>query len=303
MAQNWTEKSERGHFYLLRLITWIARTCGRPATRILLYPIAFYFYCTDKSTRHESKKYLARVLPHVPRQSEVFFHFLTFARVLLDRVYFLLNRKEKFDIRVFDDAFAAEEERLRRTGVFMMGAHMGSFEVLRLISRSKEDLKPVLLMYEANAQKISALMAAINPAAQQEIVSLGNVGAMLTVRDKLDAGGMVGMLADRTLHGEKCYQTTFLGAPANFALGPFKVAAMMRKPVLLMMGLYRGGNRYDVYLEKIADFSDAEDGSARNSEVATQAAIERYVARLEYFARSAPYNWFNFYDFWLEEEA
>lgn len=303
MAQNWTEKSERGSFYLLRLITWIARTCGRRATRMLLYPIAFYFYCSDRSARKQSANYLTRVLPHPPRRRDVYFHFLTFARVLLDRVYFLLDRREKFDIHVLDDAYVVDEDALRRSGVFMMGAHMGSFEVLRLISRSKQGLKPVLLMYEENAKKVGALMAAINPAAQQEIVALGNISAMLTVRDKLDEGCIVGMLADRTLHDEKCYQANLLGAPANFALGPFKVAAMMRKPVLLMMGLYRGGNRYDVHLEKIADFSDAENGEPRNSEAAVKAAIELYVARLEYFAKSAPYNWFNFYDFWQEEAS
>jgi predicted LPLAT superfamily acyltransferase len=25
----------------------------------------------------------------------------------------------------------------------------------------------------------------------------------------------------------------------------------------------------------------------------------RFVARLEFYARKAPYNWFNFYDFWV----
>jgi predicted LPLAT superfamily acyltransferase len=26
--------------------------------------------------------------------------------------------------------------------------------------------------------------------------------------------------------------------------------------------------------------------------------MRRYVARLEHYCRLAPYNWFNFYDFW-----
>jgi predicted LPLAT superfamily acyltransferase len=28
--------------------------------------------------------------------------------------------------------------------------------------------------------------------------------------------------------------------------------------------------------------------------------MQRYADRLEYFARLAPYNWVNFYDFWEE---
>jgi predicted LPLAT superfamily acyltransferase len=26
--------------------------------------------------------------------------------------------------------------------------------------------------------------------------------------------------------------------------------------------------------------------------------VERYAARVEHHCRTAPYNWFNFYDFW-----
>jgi predicted LPLAT superfamily acyltransferase len=32
--------------------------------------------------------------------------------------------------------------------------------------------------------------------------------------------------------------------------------------------------------------------------LAVQTAIERYVASLEEYCRSDPWNWFNFYDFW-----
>jgi predicted LPLAT superfamily acyltransferase len=30
----------------------------------------------------------------------------------------------------------------------------------------------------------------------------------------------------------------------------------------------------------------------------TQSWMQRYLARLEHYARLAPYNWFNFYSFW-----
>ncbi len=31
--------------------------------------------------------------------------------------------------------------------------------------------------------------------------------------------------------------------------------------------------------------------------------MQRYVAILESLCREAPYNWFNFYDFWAGDEA
>lgn len=35
---------------------------------------------------------------------------------------------------------------------------------------------------------------------------------------------------------------------------------------------------------------------------AIEALIRRYAARLEDVARTAPYNWFNFYDFWNHDD-
>jgi predicted LPLAT superfamily acyltransferase len=34
-----------------------------------------------------------------------------------------------------------------------------------------------------------------------------------------------------------------------------------------------------------------------------RAALERYVATLEALCRAAPYNWFNFFDFWADADA
>lgn len=297
-THDWTEKKERGCLASLKIMVWIATTFGRRVSRAFLYPIVAYYMLTAPSAVAASRRYLVQVFGRQPRHGEIFQHLFTFASVLLDRVYFLLGHKEKFDVRVVYDQYMEQEESARGTGVFMMGAHMGSFEVVRMVSRDCDELKLVLLMYEDNARKIGALMSAINPAAQQEIVALGNLSAMLTVRDRLAEGALVGILADRSIREEKTIKLPFMGLQAPFALGPFRMAAMMRRPVYMMGGLYLGGNRYDIYIEKIADFSDAEDGTRRNLDVHITAAMTRYVARLEYFARLAPYNWFNFYDFW-----
>ena len=77
---------------------------------------------------------------------------------------------------------------------------------------------------------------------------------MIRVRESLDRGDFVGMLADRTLEGEGEVRLPFLGEPASFALGPFQLAAMLKRPVVLMVGLYGGGRRYDVHFEQLADF-------------------------------------------------
>ena len=68
--------------------------------------------------------------------------------------------------------------------------------------------------------------------------------------------------------------------------------------MVFMAGIYHGGNRYELVFENFSD-----DIVIPRSERATAipALIRRYAARLEAVARTAPYNWFNFYDFWSRD--
>jgi predicted LPLAT superfamily acyltransferase len=68
--------------------------------------------------------------------------------------------------------------------------------------------------------------------------------------------------------------------------------------VILILGLYLGGNRYHIIFEPLADFS-ATERSERAA--AVEEGVRRYAARLEHYCRRYPYNWFNFLDFWAEE--
>jgi predicted LPLAT superfamily acyltransferase len=94
----------------------------------------------------------------------------------------------------------------------------------------------------------------------------------------------------------------FLGRDAAFDDGPLRLALLLRRPVLFMAGLYRGGKVYDVRLEPLADFSHAPTDAAAREALLHQ-ALRDYVARLEALCREAPYNWFNFHDFWNEDAA
>jgi predicted LPLAT superfamily acyltransferase len=76
------------------------------------------------------------------------------------------------------------------------------------------------------------------------------------------------------------------------------MAAMLRRPVFFMAGIYLGGNRYQIHFEPLADFSATPRGER---DAAMRAAQQHYAGRLSHFCRLAPYNWFNFYDFWQKK--
>jgi predicted LPLAT superfamily acyltransferase len=152
-----------------------------------------------------------------------------------------------------------------------------------------------MAMYEDNARRVNAMLAAINPAAKPDVIALGHMDAMLKIQEYLGRGIFVGVLGDRTLGNEATQEIEFLGRPARFPIGAMRAAAIMRRPVIFMIGLYRGGNRYHVVFETLADFSAVQP---RQRDAAVRVAIERYAGLLEKYVRSDPYNWFNFFDFW-----
>jgi predicted LPLAT superfamily acyltransferase len=290
----WKHRRERGSMFMLRLMTWISLRLGRSAGRLVLYLITGYFFIFAASARRASRRYLSRALGREPGNGDVLRHIFSFAATIHDRVYLINDRFDLFEITVSGEA-AIGAILAQGQGAFLMGGHLGSFEALRAVGRRQPGLRVAMVMYEANAQKINAALAAINPSAQTDIIGLGQLDSMLRVRERLDAGIIVGMLGDRTLSSEATLVVPFLGAPAAFPVGPFRMAAMLRRPVLFMSGLYLGGNRYQIHFEPLADFSAV---SAGQRDAAVREAVQRYASILEGQCRAHPYNWFNFFDFW-----
>ncbi len=290
----WMRRRERSNMLILRLMVWISLTFGRRAGRIVLYGIAAYFVLFASDARRASRDYLRRALGRSAGWGDGFRHVFSFASTIHDRVYLLNDRFDQFDVAIHDPDRLLERVHAGH-GALLVGAHLGSFEVLRALGRDKAGLKVAMLMYQQNARKLNAALAAINPKATQDIISLGRVEAMLEARDKLDQGYLVGMLADRSIGDDATLKADFLGSPAAFPLGPWRMAAMLKRPVYLMAGLYLGGNRYEVQLVKLADFSQVERGAR---EAAIDQAVRTYAGALADLCRKAPYNWFNFFDFW-----
>jgi predicted LPLAT superfamily acyltransferase len=290
----WIAQPERGQTLAIRTIVWIALILGRRTARVLLYPICLYFILFSVSARAASRQYLREVLQHEPRSRHLFRHYHTFASTILDRVFLLNGEFDRFDIRVHGED-VVRSASAGGEGCLLLGAHLGSFEVIRALGRRAGGARVSMVMYEENARKINSVLTAINPDAGLDVIALGKIDSMLKVQQALARGVLVGMLADRTIAGEGTLPCSFLGKPARIPLGPFRIAAMLKRPVILMFGLYRGGNRYDIHFEPLVDMRHVER-NRRNAVL--DAAIRVYVQRLEHYCRVAPYNWFNFYDYW-----
>ena len=285
---------------VMRLMRWLSLKLGRTVSRAILYPIAAYFVLFAPKAKRASKQYLSRALGRKASIADGFRHVLSFASVVHDRVYWLSDRHDLFDIRITGESLIQDYHEAGR-GVVFMGAHFGSFEALRVLG-VRQGLDVRMLMYPDNARMVTQTLAAINPALTDSVIALGRSDAILRARDHLVAGGCVGILSDRSAANDRgsAQELDFLGSPADFPSGPFRLAALLRAPVVFMAGIYLGGNRYHLVFAPIADFQDV---APERREAALQDAQRRYVALLEAHCLEAPWNWFNFYDFWATKTS
>jgi predicted LPLAT superfamily acyltransferase len=295
-APEWLRHKERGSTFLLRLMRFLSLLVGRRLSRVVIYGIALYFFLAAPAARKTSREFLARCLDRPVTWLDIYRNILAFASTIHDRIYLLNDRYNIFNIREtgVDQLHAS---LAGNNGLFLFGSHLGSFEILRSHARNTPYLVSIA-MYPDNARQLNSTLSAINPKAMQDIISLGQIDSMLEIHRKLKEGAMVGLLADRAVGPDQFITLPFLGSPARFPTGPFRMAAMLKHPVYFMSGLYRGGNRYDMHFELLTDYSEH---SPTDRDAAVRDVLVKYVTALEHHCKSAPYNWFNFFDFWKAE--
>ena len=302
---DWSTEPERSAMWALTLIRLIAVGAGRTLTRLLLHPITLYFVLANGKARRASKAYLSRALKRPAGLADVYRHVHAFAATVLDRIYFLRERYDLFDVTTTNGEVVHRPLR-EGEGVITIGAHLGSFEAMRAGGEAHGE-RVAMLMYENNARMINTMLAAVAPQAKLHTIALGQAGAMLALRRFLDGGGIAGMLGDRTLPGAAGRSHTlwfdFLGQPAPFSDGPFRLAAMLKRRVVFSAGLYHGGNRYELVFDELADFRSLTNEPRDVVDRLVREALERYVRRIEAACVESPYNWFNFYDFWAAADA
>lgn len=300
-SQTWTDRPEGGGMFALWLILTIARRGGRRVARLLLFPITAYFLVKRGPERRSSQDYLQRALGRKTNWWDGARHVHTFASTILDRAFLLGGPIDRFDVRVdgLDELHAALD---RKRGVLLFGSHHGSFEVLRVLATRRPDYTIKIVLDKQQSPAMTQLLGALNPQLAANIIDASQDGPsiVMDIQHALSEGALVSLLVDRVRPGEPWLPAQFLGGTARFPTSPWLIASALKVPVALGFGLYRGGNHYDLSFEL---FSEQVDIPRQARAEALSTLIQRYATRLEHYVHQAPYNWFNFYDFWHDDEG
>src|SRR2546430_8159998 len=204
-TRRWTDLPERGNPAMIRLIHWTAIAIGRWAARLLLYPTTLYFVISARTARRVSYEYLTRVRGRPAHWWHVFRHFHCFAATILDRVYLLRGEFERFDVTIHDREVLHRQVESGK-GCILLGSHLGSFEVLRTMGVTQQDLALKVLMDPAHNENITRFLDALNPEIANTVIVSDRADASLRVKEGLDAGFLIGTLGDRVSSDGKTTQ-------------------------------------------------------------------------------------------------
>lgn len=290
----WLDARERGTVAGIRFVLWLATVFGRPAARGFVALLALYYVGVHRDVRRASRAFLRRAgRGHGFWDS--YQHVLRFAHCAVDRVFLLRGRTEGIELvsHGTEHLWAAREAG---RGAVLLGAHVGSFEAMRAKAASK-GFSLNILGYFKNAAMINGVLAKVAPDGGVRVVHIEPEGMehVLALRERVERGEFVAILADRHELSKRGAEVTLLGGRVRLPTGPFLLASVLRCPVFLTFGLLREPGRYELYCEPFADPLVLERG---DREGALQRAAQRYADRLAHYCRMAPDNWFNFYDYW-----
>ena len=295
----WSSAAERGSVLAITTTVFLVTVLGRAPARLVARGVAFYYWAASPSTRRHVADFLRRVHGRAPTTAEIYRQFLRYAQTTIDAFFFVAGKTAPFRLRSHGNEHLT---RLRdeKRGAILLGAHLGSFYAMR--ARGAERTLPLYaVVYTKHARRINEAFERLDPGRHATLLEMGEgVDFAIKIREIVEQGGLVAILADRVPATSdkgpaRSVEVDFLGAKARFPTGPYLLASMLKCPVYLAFGLYRDPDGYDLFCEPFAERIDLPRG---RREEALRAVVQQYADRVAHHARSAPDNWFNFYDFW-----
>lgn len=304
----WSGVAERGSLLGIRFLVFCYLGLGRRATGWLLYPTVAYFVLAAGPARRASLRYLERLQrlgserlgEKSPGLREVFRHFLSFAELTLDRLCFWTGRYTQFAIQMHNVEQLNEERRAGR-GVILLGAHLGSFDVLRVMARDAQ-VTVNAVMFTDNAERINSTFKQLDPDSELRVIQMdpSSVRSAFEIKSCLERGEVVALLGDRAAPGGRGRRSevSFLGHSAELSEGPFLLPLLFGCPVFLCLALRTGPRSYEIFFESLGAGTRVPAARRR---VELRGLMESFAERLEHYCQREPFQWFNFYDYWGEE--
>lgn len=306
VSQHWAQQKERGSILGIKILLFLYRVGGKWLVKLGLLPVLLYFFLTARRARESSLAYLQRVhtyfgptaaLPNSPCWTTSFRHFWSFATAALDKVDAWMGQIQLQDIKVGKiDGF--EKTQQRGQGSVLIASHLGNLEVCRALVNQRFTTRMNVLVFTQHAARFNRILKEVNKDMDVDLIQATNITPDLGIilKNRVEKGESVVIVGDRIAVDSPNHVvwTTFLGAPAPFAMGPWVLASVLECPVFFISCIYTQG----AYQIDIVPFTQQLILPRRQRQALIQSVVDSYAQHLEGVVRDYPLQWYNFYNFW-----
>lgn len=309
-APHWASLGEHTFVAGIRLLFWIYRVLGRLPFRLCLYPVVTYYWATRGDARRASLDYLQKLeastgsIGHAPAWRDTLRHFLSFADAILDKLLAMSGGIAQSSLRVEGEAGLLALCAQGRGAVIVTG-HIGCMELCRISAERHRGVRLNVLVHTRHAERFNRILQQLHPDSEVRFIQVTEVNpatAML-LADKVAQGEFVAIAGDRVpVRQSMAVPATFLGHEAQWPVGPYVLAALLKCPLYAMAcaregGAGKGDSGYVLRVHCLAE-QVVLPRQARREALAAQA--QQFAGWLEVLLARAPLAWFNFFPFWAQ---
>lgn len=197
-----------------------------------------------------------------------------------------------------------------KKGAVLITSHLGNIELLRSLTTFGEtgvqqNFNVTIIMETETTEQFTKFLKKINPSSGFNVIDAKDISldTICTLEERLSQGALVVYSADRTSkRGNHTLKHNFLGREALFPYGVFLLTILLNSPTFFVFGLREktfswGRAGYNMFVIK-ARTTLKTPKSKRDETIG--ALCDEFVTLLEKYCRQFPYQWYNFYNFWLQ---
>lgn len=218
-------------------------------------------------------------------------NFYQFGQIIIDRVALKTPRKKIYS-HTFNNEKVLREMAKNGKGGFLISGHVGNWENAGNLVGERITSKINILMLDAELEKIKQYIDSNTEESTYNLIPLKNdMSHLILIHQALKRNELIALHADRTIEGQKTFTFPFLKGEAEFPAGPFIMAYKFKVPITFVFAVKRGSTHFELSAtDPITGGVDAQS---------PEEVAQKYVQRLEEMVKTAPKQWFNFYNYYV----
>lgn len=216
-----------------------------------------------------------------------------FAQVIIDRFAVYGGRRFRFEVEGLDQYnLLAEGE----SGFVQVFSHAGNYELAGYELRQPRKRLYALLFRDGSQTIMDNRASVFAPNGVEMVFVQPDMSHIFLLSNVVRDGNIASIPGDRIFGSRKFVECQFMGSPARFPLGPFRLAAVRQAPIVAIFVMKESWSSYRIFVRRL-------DSSAQGQKPTAKGLAQQFATNLEEVVRRYPEQWFNYFDFWQNENT